>query len=156
VGLRGELIARACEGPVGPWRPSWASRGDGRGRRGGGPVRGHQVRVANYNSPEQTVISGDVLSVKEVSLRLQGAGARRVLPLKSPAPSTRRPWLPRRGSWNPTCGWATIREPRVPFYSNVTGTQLDDPDAIRDAPRPPGGERREVEADLPGPSRTEG
>jgi [acyl-carrier-protein] S-malonyltransferase len=93
---------------------------------------GLRVGIANYNAPDQTVISGEAGAVEETVKRLQAAGARRAIQLKvagayhSPlmAPATKKlePYLRR----------AKIREPRVPFLSNVTGGVVRDPEAIRE------------------------
>lgn len=93
--------------------------------------KGLRVGVANYNSPEQTVISGAVNAVDQTAKALEDAGARRVLRLKVAgayhselmAPATRRlePYLKK----------LMIRRPRLPFYSNVSGREVDDPEVIR-------------------------
>lgn len=49
-------------------------------------VRGGIVSAANFNSPEQTVISGDAEAVAEASAECQAAGASKVVPLPVSAP----------------------------------------------------------------------
>ena len=61
VGLESEKVAAVCES------------------LGGG---GHVVVAANFNAPDQTVISGDPDAVTAAGQRLEDAGAKRVLPLK--------------------------------------------------------------------------
>lgn len=133
VGLRGEFMQRASE----------LAGGGMAAVMGFAPERvdsvvdeasaeGLNVCVANYNSPEQTVISGEKVAVDEVVSRLKAQGARRVMPLNvvgafhSPlmAPATRE--------LEPHLRSVPLREPDVPFFSNVTGREIRDPEEIRD------------------------
>lgn len=61
IGLDGEEVARICD----------ANSGDGR-----------VVVAANFNTPDQTVISGDPEAVARAGVHLKARGARRVVPLK--------------------------------------------------------------------------
>lgn len=76
---------------------------------------------ANYNTPTQTVIAGTLPGLEEATLKLQKAGAKRVLglnvsaafhtPLMTPAAERLRAALDR-------IEW---REPRIPVMANLTG-----------------------------------
>jgi [acyl-carrier-protein] S-malonyltransferase len=48
------------------------------------------VAPANYNSPEQTVIAGNAQAVERAGVKCKEAGAKRVMPLLCPPPSTAR------------------------------------------------------------------
>jgi len=93
---------------------------------------GHRVNVANYNSDEQTVVSGASDDIGVATARLKEAGARRATPLRvagayhSPlmASATRK--------LEPLLREVRIRAPLVAFYGNVRGALLSDPEEIRD------------------------
>jgi [acyl-carrier-protein] S-malonyltransferase len=95
-----------------------------------GAERG-RVGIASFNSPEQTVISGEAAALERAGEAARELGCRRALPLRvagayhSPlmAAATRK-LLPRLQA-------LAIRPPRVPFYANVTGERVDDPAEIR-------------------------
>ena len=87
------------------------------------------VDAANFNTPEQTVITGEVEAVKEASERLEKEGAR-VIPLAVSgafhSPLMQEVTLPFKKVLSKT----EIRKPQVPVYSNVTGGQVSDVDEI--------------------------
>lgn len=88
--------------------------------------------VANYNSTQQTVISGEVDAVKRAMERCKEAGARRAImltvsgafhsPLMDPVVPEFRGYLDKleRGRL------------RVPWLANVTGRLVEDPDEVID------------------------
>jgi [acyl-carrier-protein] S-malonyltransferase len=88
--------------------------------------------VANYNSTQQTVISGDVNAVQHAMERCKHAGARRAImltvsgafhsPLMDPVVPEFRGYLEKL-----ECGRL-----RVPWIANVTGHLVDDADAVID------------------------
>jgi [acyl-carrier-protein] S-malonyltransferase len=132
VGLRGQLMQEACD----------ASRGSMASIIGlqAGKVEdvvekarsdGFQVGVANYNSPDQTVISGEVGAVDEAVKRLDAAGARRAIRLKVAGAYHSTLMAPATAKLEPHLRKLPIREPRVPFYSNVAGVEVRDPEEIR-------------------------
>jgi len=87
------------------------------------------VNAANFNTPEQTVITGEVEAVKEASKRLKKEGAR-VIPLAVSgafhSPLMREVTLPLKKVLSKT----EIKKPRVPVYSNVTGERVTEVDEI--------------------------
>ena len=95
--------------------------------RGGGVVV-----PANYNSPGQVVISGEVEAVKEACARLKAAGAKRALPLAvggafhSPLMETARVELAR------AIEQAPVSTPVCPIYQNVDALPHTDPAEIKE------------------------
>ncbi len=94
-------------------------------------TEGFLVSVANYNSPDQTVISGEASAVEEAVKRLTAAGARKTIRLKVAGAYHSPLMAPATKKLEPYLRAVKIREPRVPFFSNVTGAQVRDPEAIR-------------------------
>lgn len=93
--------------------------------------QGHRVGVANYNSPDQTVISGEVEGVEATIALLESAGAKRAV--KLPVAGAYHSALMRTATaqLEPSLRAARVRAPRVPFFSNVTGREESDPEALR-------------------------
>lgn len=87
------------------------------------------VDTANFNTPEQTVITGEIDAVKEASKKLEKEGAR-VIPLTvsgafhSPLMQEVTP------PFKKVLSKTEIRKPRVPVYSNVTGEKVNEVDEI--------------------------
>lgn len=93
---------------------------------------GNVVVPANYNSPGQVVISGDVEAVKEACARLKEAGAKRALPLAvggafhSPLMEMARVELAT------AIEKAPVSAPQCPIYQNVDAKPHTDPKEIKD------------------------
>ena len=93
---------------------------------------GGVVVLANYNSPGQVVISGEVEAVKEACARLKAAGAKRALPLAvggafhSPLMETARVELAR------AIEQAPVSTPVCPIYQNVDALPHTDPAEIKE------------------------
>lgn len=93
---------------------------------------GGVVVPANYNSPGQVVISGDVDAVKEACARMKAAGAKRVLPLAvggafhSPLMESARLELA------VAIEQAPVSAPVCPIYQNVDALPHTDPVEIKD------------------------
>ena len=90
------------------------------------------VVAANYNTPEQTVISGEVAAVKKAMELAREAGARRAIRLNvsgafhSPLMDVARDGLAL------ALGEASAQRPGFPVYSNVSAGAVCDPDMARD------------------------
>ncbi len=93
---------------------------------------GNVVVPANYNSPGQVVISGNVEAVKETCAKLKEAGAKRALPLAvggafhSPLMGMARVELAK------AIEAALVSNPICPVYQNVDALPHTDPKEIKD------------------------
>ena len=93
---------------------------------------GNVVVPANYNSPGQVVISGNVEAIKEACAKLKEAGAKRALPLAvggafhSPLMEMARVELAA------AIEKAPVNKPVCPVYQNVDGMPHTDPKEIKD------------------------
>jgi len=93
---------------------------------------GNVVVPANYNSPGQVVISGNVDAVKEACAKLKEAGAKRALPLAvggafhSPLMEMARVELAK------AIEAAPVSTPICPVYQNVDALPHTDPKEIKD------------------------
>lgn len=89
------------------------------------------VWVANFNGPEQTIISGAEAALTEAKQRLKQAGAKRVLPLPVSGPF-HSPFMTNAAqALAAYLGQVTIVPPKTPFLSSVTGVCENDPERIR-------------------------
>ncbi len=88
-------------------------------------------RIANYNSPKQIVISGEVPAVQSIMMDLKENGAKRAIELPvggafhSPLMESARQKL------QEALEEANFQKPKFPIYSNVTGTATTDPEEIK-------------------------
>ena len=89
------------------------------------------AEVANFNSPEQIVITGDAEKVVEASKIIEQEGAKRVIPLDVSGAfhsSLMRPAVP---EFEEELKGAAFQTPRFPIVSNVDGKPADQPEDIR-------------------------
>ncbi len=82
------------------------------------------VFVANYNSPNQIVISGTAAGLSRAETELKEAGARRVIRLKVSGPFHSPLLSAAREQFAARLAEVPFREPRLPVYSNVTGKAI--------------------------------
>ena len=95
-------------------------------------TEGNVVVPANYNSPGQVVISGNVEAVQEACRRLKEAGAKRALPL-SVGGAFHSPLMePARIELAKAIEKAPISKPTCPIYQNVDALPHTDPTEIKD------------------------
>ena len=93
---------------------------------------GNVVVPANYNSPGQVVISGNVEAIQEACRRLKEAGAKRALPLSvggafhSPLMESARVELAK------AIEAAPVNTPTCPVYQNVDALPHTDPEEIKE------------------------
>ena len=89
------------------------------------------VVVANHNSPQQIIISGDQEGLESVAEICKAAGAKRVIPLKV-AGANHSPLV--AGAVPDFAAFMeqiTFQSPKIPVLFNVTAAQETEPSAIR-------------------------
>ncbi|GAB4435192.1 MAG: ACP S-malonyltransferase [Chloroflexi bacterium OHK40] len=89
------------------------------------------VVVANYNAPDQLVISGSALAVEHAGLLARERGARRVLPLKVSAAFHSPLMLHAAEGMARAIELAPVSDLRVPLVANVTAEPLWTADDVR-------------------------
>ena len=95
-------------------------------------IEGNVVVPANYNSPGQVVISGNVEAIQEACAKLKEAGAKRALPLSvggafhSPLMEMARVELAK------AIEAAPVNKPICPVYQNVDAKPHTDPKEIKE------------------------
>ncbi len=94
---------------------------------------GGVVQAANFNAPDQTVISGDREAVERAMEALKAAGAKRVLPLPVSG-AFHSPLVARAAEvMRARLAGAVISAPKIAFINNADAEFLTDPQAIRDS-----------------------
>ena len=88
--------------------------------------------AANYNSPLQVAVSGDVEALDRFEAAAAGAGAKRVVRLRVAGAFHSSLMTPAAERLAPFIDEADVRAPRYPFLANVTGDFCDDPVAIKE------------------------
>jgi [acyl-carrier-protein] S-malonyltransferase len=89
------------------------------------------AQIANYNGPQQTIISGTTEALAQAETALKEAGAKRVLPLKVSGPfhsELMRPAAEKLRAWLEEI---TFQPPRCRFISSVTGEEVSDTNYLR-------------------------
>ena len=93
---------------------------------------GNVVVPANYDSPGQVVISGNVEAVKEACTKLKEAGAKRALPLAVGGAFHSPLMEPARVELAKAIEAAPVSQPVCPVYQNVDALPHTDPKEIKD------------------------
>ncbi|MBI5494076.1 MAG: ACP S-malonyltransferase [Deltaproteobacteria bacterium] len=91
------------------------------------PAAGELVEVANYNGPDQTVISGHKAGVEKATAALKEAGAKRVLPLPVSAPFHCGLMKPVQAQLQHVLDGCTFAPLAVPCVANVNAEPNQDP-----------------------------
>ena len=89
------------------------------------------VVAANYNSPAQTVISGEVTAVEQACEKLKEAGARRALILPVGGAFHSPLMEPARAELAEGIEKTIFRTPVCPVYQNVTAAPSTDPEVMK-------------------------
>lgn len=92
-----------------------------------------RVEVANYNSPEQTVISGELPAVERAMELAKERGARRVVKLNVAAPFHSSLMAPLAEEMARVLSEAPMQAPAVPVVANVTADYVRTPEEVRNA-----------------------
>lgn len=136
VRRRGELMAAAHEGSMaavigmGEQALEQLCREVSDALQSGG-APGSTVVVANYNAPDQLVISGSTLAVEHASLQARERGAKRVIPLKVSAAFHSPLMMNAAEGMARVIGEATVRDLQTPLVANVTAEPLASADDVR-------------------------
>ena len=94
---------------------------------------GEVCAVANYNSPEQTVIAGHRGAVERAMALARERGARRALPLPVSAPVHCALMAPARAGLAPDLAATAFADPAVPVVVNIDAAPVATGAAARDA-----------------------
>lgn len=89
------------------------------------------VVAANENSPDQTVISGEVAAVQEACEKCKAAGAKRALPLPVSGAFHSPLMKNAAAQFSTFLDTITFCKPRCPVISNVTASEETDPSKIK-------------------------
>jgi len=89
------------------------------------------VEVANYNSPDQTVISGETAAVEAAMALAKERGARRALRLNVAAPFHSSLMAPLTDAMATVLAAVDVRAPEAPVVANVTADYVRTPDEVR-------------------------
>lgn len=89
------------------------------------------AEVANFNSPEQIVITGEADKVNEACRLIKEAGAKRVIPLEVSGAFHSSLMQPAAVKFEEELKKANLQAPEFPIISNVDGLPANNPSYIR-------------------------
>lgn len=89
------------------------------------------VVAANYNAPGQTVISGEIAGVEKAMELTRGAGAKRAMRLPVSGAFHSPLMAPAQPGLAAALAEATMDDPRIPIYANVTAEPVRDAASAR-------------------------
>jgi [acyl-carrier-protein] S-malonyltransferase len=89
--------------------------------------------VANFNSPDQTVIAGHRAAVERAMVLARGRGAKRALLLPVSAPFHCALMAPARAGLRPDLAAVEFRRPALPVVVNIDAVEVSDGGAARSA-----------------------
>lgn len=90
------------------------------------------VSAANFNSPGQTVIAGDVDAVERAMVLCKEAGAKRALPLNVSVPSHCALMKPAAQQLQAALAKVQFSAPQIPVVQNVNAQSCEDPELIKE------------------------
>lgn len=91
------------------------------------------VGVANFNSPEQIVISGAIPAVEKACEIIKAAGARRVVPLKVGAAFHSALMADAAAEFEKAIDKASFSKAEIPVVANYEAKAMTDPEALKSA-----------------------
>lgn len=94
---------------------------------------GLAVSAANFNTPDQTVISGAKAAVERAAELVKERGARKVVMLPVSAPFHCALMQPAQDEVARVLSGLTLADPKIPVAANVSGTLVTTADAARQA-----------------------
>jgi [acyl-carrier-protein] S-malonyltransferase len=130
---RGQYMQEAVPVGVGAMAAILGMNGEAVGAVCSEAAQGEVCEVANFNSPEQIVISGHTAAIERAASLATARGAKKakILPVSAPFHcSLMRPAQDRLAA---DLGSLTLRQPAVPVVSNVDAAVLADAEGGRDA-----------------------
>ncbi|SNZ09033.1 [acyl-carrier-protein] S-malonyltransferase [Persephonella hydrogeniphila] len=89
------------------------------------------VEIANYNSPEQTVISGEKEAVEKAMEVLKEKGAKKVVPLAVSVPAHSSLLRDKAEEFKRYLNEIQIKDAKIPVISNITATPIKEADEIK-------------------------
>lgn len=95
-------------------------------------AQGQVVSAANFNSPGQTVIAGDVDAVERAMVLCKDAGAKRALPLNVSVPSHCALMKPAAEQLQAELAKVQFNAPQIPVVQNVNAESSEDPAVIKE------------------------
>jgi [acyl-carrier-protein] S-malonyltransferase len=93
------------------------------------------VEPANYNTPQQTVISGQAAAVERAMVIAKEAGAEKVVRLQVGAPFHCSLMRPLQDEFAAELERYRFKDPQFPVVANVTGDYVGSAEAVKDALR---------------------
>lgn len=95
------------------------------------PLLCEGTQIANFNGPEQTIISGATASLESSIKVLKAQGARRVLSLQVSGPFHSHYMKPAAKILEKRLATMRISSPKIPVLSSVSGAYEEEPEQIR-------------------------
>ena len=92
-----------------------------------------RVSPANYNTPSQVVVSGDLDAIDALVEAAPGAGADKAIKLKVGAAFHSEAMIPVREKMAERMAEVSFADPRIPIVSNASGELVTTGDGIREA-----------------------
>ena len=96
-------------------------------------VKGGFVQVANYNSPEQTVISGELKALEEAEELFRKAGAKRVVRLPVSAPFHSELMKPAAERLKELMEGMEFKPSKYPILNNADVKLIKEPEELKDS-----------------------
>ncbi|SMO64681.1 [Acyl-carrier-protein] S-malonyltransferase [Balnearium lithotrophicum] len=91
------------------------------------------VQVANFNTPEQTVISGEIKALEEAEEKLKEAGAKRLVRLSVSAPFHSKLMKPAAERLKELMENIEFKRAKYPILNNADVKLIREPDEIKDS-----------------------
>ena len=96
-------------------------------------VKSGFIQVANYNAPEQTVISGEIPALEEAERKLKEAGAKRVIRLPVSAPFHSKLMEPAAVRLRELMEEVEFKKAEIPILNNADVKLIESPQDVKDS-----------------------
>ncbi|MEO2066183.1 MAG: ACP S-malonyltransferase [Desulfurobacteriaceae bacterium] len=96
-------------------------------------VKAGFIQVANYNAPEQTVISGEIPALEEAEKKLKEAGAKRVIRLPVSAPFHSKLMEPAAVRLRELMEEVEFKKAEIPILNNADVKLIESPQDVKDS-----------------------